>query len=75
MSSLRTFTEILSSAIKDGNKKLNLAGLNLGDTDLATLASEASAGRLHHITELDISKNKLTPTKTQTIALKILPKL
>ena len=75
MFSQRMFTKILSSALKDGDKKLNFAGLNLSDTDLATLASEASAGRLHHITELDISKNKLTPADAKTIAQEVLPEL
>ena len=75
MSSPRTFAEILSSAVKDGNKKLNLAGLNLSDTNLATLASEAKASSLQHVEDVDISKNKLTPADAKTIAQEVLPEL
>ena len=75
MSSPRTFAEILSSAVKDGNKKLNLARLNLSDTNLATLASEAKASRLPHVEDVDISKNKLNAAKAKTIAQEILPRL
>ena len=75
MSSPRTFAEILSSALKDGNKKLNLAGLNLSSTDLATLASEAKASCLQHVEDVDISKNQLTPADANTIAQEVLPRL
>ena len=75
MSSPRTFAEILSSAVKDGNKKLNLAGLNLSGANLATLASEAKAGHLQHVEDVDISKNKLTPANANTIAQEFLPEL
>ena len=75
MSSPRTFAEILSSALNDGNKKLNLAGLNLSDTNLATLASEAKASSLQHVEDVDISKNMLNAAEAKTIAQEVLPRL
>ena len=75
MSSPRTFAEILSSALKDGNKTLNLAGLNLSGTDLATLASKAKAGHLQHVEDVDISQNYLNAAKAKTIAQEVLPRL
>ena len=75
MSSPRTFADILTSAVKDGNKKLNLADLDLTGADLATLASEAKAGHLQHVEDVDISKNKLNAAKAKTIAQEVLPRL
>ena len=75
MSSPRTFAEILSSAVKNGNKKLDLAGLNLSGTDLATLASKAKAGHLQHVEDVDISQNNLNAAKARTIAQEVLPRL
>ena len=75
MSSPRTFAAILSSAIKDGNKKLNLTGLDLTGADLATLASEAKASSLQHVEDVDISQNKLNAAKAKTIAQEVLPRL
>ena len=75
MSSPRTFAEILSSAIKNGNKKLDLAGLYLSGTDLATLASKAKAGHLQHVEDVDISQNNLNAAKAKIIAQEVLPRL
>ena len=75
MSSPRTFAEILSSAVKNGNKKLDLAGLNLSWTDLATLASKAKAGHLQLVEDVDISKNNLNAADAKTIAEEVLPRL
>ena len=75
MSSPCTFAGILSLVVTDRNTKLNLAGLDLTDADLATLASKAKAGHLQHVEDIDISKTKLSQADTKTIAEQVLRRL
>ena len=70
-----TFADILSAAMKSGSKKLNLSEEGLrDDEDIRAFTSAANEGRLQHIEDMNMCRNRLTAAKMKAIA-GVFPKL
>ena len=70
-----TFADILSAAMKSGSKKLDLSNLRLErDEDIRAFTSAANEGRLQHIEDINMCRNRLTAAEMKAIA-GVFPKL